>query len=234
MNRRAFIAAAALAPLFANGITRLDGLSRRAPMNLVVEGDSLNTGSGLPPGGCEQTNTCPQSWPNQMRAELPGGDLTYQAFASDHATITNEINARAAAVNAAFIPGKINVLTLWAGTNDIMLLGLTGRQAYEAYATYIAAALAARPWAAVFPFTIAPRQPRTPTISIEKFESERQSFNSLVRGNMSPHLVDVAADERIGKKYANLDWTYFFDGTHMTPAGYAIVKDLVLLQLMGV
>lgn len=232
MKRRAFLAAA-LIPALARGIQRIDGHALRTPMNLVFEGDSLTDGSGLAPNGCQLTNTCPDAWTNQLLSELAGKDVTHAAFASDSATLRDNIVPRASSVDAAFVAGKLNVLTLWAGTNDIMLNGSTGRQTYDLYAAYLSARIA-RGWI-VLPFTLLPRLPRKATQgSVERFEAERYAFNALVRSNFPDRLVDVACDKRIGDKYANLDWTYYFDQVHMTAAGYAIVKDLALLQLQSI
>jgi hypothetical protein len=230
MKRRAFLAALA-APLMAQAVSRLDGQRLKPLLNLVIPGDSLSNGSGFDPFGCQITNTCPQSWPNQLLAEIP--DATYKGLAADMATITNEISAKGAEIDASFIPGRTNVLILWAGTNDIMLLGLSGKQTYEAYARFTAERLSRNPWT-LLPFTLTPRRATSVAKSVDWFYEQASTFNSLMRSSGHPYLVDVAADPRLGAKYANFNLQYFFDGTHMTPEGQAIVKDLVMLQLLAI
>jgi len=199
---------------------RLDNRRPRFPLKIIFEGDSLTSGSGIP---------ATDSYPSQLMAEFAGTDVVSESFASELATLSEVISSRAPKIDAAYDSARTNVLLLWAGTNDLKILGLTGRQTYDLYASYVSGRLA-RGYV-VMPFTILPRwNPQTP----ESFEPERQAFNALVRANKPPHIVDVASDRRIGEPNACFNKTYFFNGTHMLRAGYTIVKDLAFQQLMAV
>lgn len=216
MNRRLFLSALAV-PLAAHPLARLDGKTLRTPMNLVFEGDSLTSGSGIPVA---------DNYPSQLSGELYGLDVRVTSFASELATLRDVIYPRQATIDAAYVNGRINVLCIWGGTNDFKMLGLTAKDVYSVlYAPYIRDRMA-RGWI-VIPFTVLPRwNPQTSA----SFEPERQAFNAMVRANNLPLLADVAADPRL-QSWA--DTRYFFDGTHLTKAACGIVKDIVHLQLQA-
>jgi len=62
---------------------------------------------------------------------------------------------------------------------------------------------------------------------MDGFEADRQAFNELVRQNWTQYadgLADIAADDRIGEAFDNLDQTYYTpDATHPNAAGCAVM-----------
>jgi lysophospholipase L1-like esterase len=78
-------------------------------------------------------------------------------------------------------PGASNILVVWLGTNDIAL-GRTAAQLWSDYANYISYAHAAG-WTKIVGVTALPRGDLTPAE-----ETERQSFNAMVRANSAGYF----------------------------------------------
>jgi lysophospholipase L1-like esterase len=125
-----------------------------------------------------------------------------------------------------------NYTVIWGGTND-MYLGpggdFTGQGAYDRLATYCQARQAVGE--KVIVLTCLPRNnPELPG----GYQTERNTFNSLIRANWSTFadaLVDVAADSRLDD-YSDL--TYFkLDMVHLNATGRGVVAALVKAALDG-
>lgn len=116
-----------------------------------------------------------------------------------------------------------NWLVVFAGTNGIVLQGNTGAVEYANFKTYIAARVSAG-WIPtnIVVITMLPRTGLS--------EVSRGIFNTSVVGDDGGYgyklaRVDLNAD--IGLAGDNLNTVYFYDGTHPTAAGHAIIASIV-------
>lgn len=119
------------------------------------------------------------------------------------------------------------ILVAWEGRNDMVVNGITGAQAFANMKAYCQARRAAG-WKVVVLTML-------PTTAVD--ETHRGDYNTPIRATwrtFADGLADVAADPRIGDAGDALDTTYFYDGTHMTDAGYAIIAQTVAGALGGV
>lgn len=113
-----------------------------------------------------------------------------------------------------------NIYCPWEITNDITLNNVSATDAYNNYVTLCQ--LAKATGYKVVAATILPRSGGSPP---GDFETRRQAINTNIRNNyltFADALADVGGDANIGAPGADLNVTYYLDGTHMTDAGYAV------------
>ena len=213
--------------------------------NLVVDGDSISMGVG---------STLNRNWPRQMalpsnyrltnRAEASAGIVT-NGGSSSNAILANEA---AAQVDPLVVPSKINILLLFAGTNDLVN-GQTAAQVYSATVSYCQARKSAG-WNKVIIVGMLPRQQSGLPAN---FESYRQSLrNSLLTdfsasttaplvygpaNNSTTYAdayVDLGGNQAIGQYAQSGQTLYFADGIHPTNAGATIIAGYVRAALVSV
>jgi hypothetical protein len=114
------------------------------------------------------------------------------------------------------VPGAVNVLVVWEGTNDLFF-GASVDQAFSRLRSYCEARRKAG-WSVVV-LTLLPRlEPGTPG----GFETSRTEVNRRLRATWPgcpDSVVDVAADLLLANP---ADRSTFRDGTHLTPLGTSI------------
>ena len=138
----------------------------------------------------------------------------------------SSLTSRASATDAYYkSTNSKNLIVVWAGTNDIVLGGVSGTTAYNSLVTYCQARQATG-WKVIV-LTMLPRQENT----IPTFEAQKVAFNNLVVANWATFadgLANVAADSRIGDAGDDADTTYYnVDRIHLNDAGYAVVAGIV-------
>jgi len=242
MRRRDFLLAAACMPFAGvNGdlATARDHAAKRLaylnrPLNLAFEGDSITLGENATPG---------LDFPAQVARILQGQAPAPRVFATNSATLvqdrldksqaTNYITygPREAAVDASFVTGSTNVLSVFAGTNDMKRLGATAESTRDAYGDYIARRLK-RGWTVMY-WTVLPR---SATDTPPAFEDERQKFNKYVRDFSFDNaiLVDIAADQAMGG-FGDSDKAEFYQQpgkVHPADAGYSRIASLAARRLL--
>jgi lysophospholipase L1-like esterase len=187
--------------------------------NYLLHGDSLTlgTGTGNPPV---------DGYPGQLKALINDNRYSIMNLGIGGYTFLT-LNADAATTVDPYYSASYdkNILVIWAGANDTY--NQTGATVYARLQTYVAARKAANPNIKIVVVTVLPRsdagaQPAQ--------ETNRQAFNTLLRGDYSfAHaLADVAADSRIGAAGASDDTTYFnADKVHLNVSGYGIVMPII-------
>lgn len=170
-------------------------------------------------------------YPTQLMTQLgnPAG-LNWNNLAVPGST-TIDMTSRAGAADATFSAGPTNILVAWEIINDIGKRGLTGAQAYQAFATYCQARQQ-RGWYVVALTMISNGGSHPPASFTSSVETERQGANALLRQNASKYcnlLVDVGADgTSLGAAGAYANATYFLpDQVHLTDVGYGVVATAV-------
>lgn len=113
---------------------------------ITGDGNSLMYGMGST-GGQNMTTQLAQLAPINGAINITNVGINGQR--------TPSMTSDAADVDAAYVPGKINILLAWEGFNHIVGNGATPQQAYDAMATYITAQTAKYPWW-VIPITCLP------------------------------------------------------------------------------
>lgn len=212
------------------------GVQTSHTYNLVIDGDSITSGVG--------TTLC-QTWVRQMG--LPSAfKITNRAEAS--AAISTSSGAAILSTEAAtFIDtyiesGKINVLVLFAGTND-MFAGATNATLYTNTKAYLAARKAAG-WNKIILIGTLPRggTPAPPA----NFETYRQALRASFLADFSiatayPLIfaasgsvtygtdlyIDMGGDATIGQAGQNTNETNYADGIHLTNIGNGRVASQV-------
>lgn len=184
---------------------------------LTSEGDSITAGAGL-----GLTSLFPHK---VVAAEAP--TLWGYNNLAVGGSVVSDLVSRAGATNA-YYDSRVtdNVLTVWAGSNDLVF-GDSAATVFGKLASYCAARRSRG--FHVLVFTILPR-----TAISGAAETHRQNLNTLIRDHwtgFADGLVDVAANGTLGAVNANLNLTYYIDGTHLTAAGHTIVATLAGAQL---
>ena len=148
---------------------------------------------------------------------------TTQQMAADAASQVDPLYCKARAEN---------VLVVWEGTNDL-IYGVSPRfdsaQAYRHLADYCRARRRAG-----FTVVICSVLPRAAGAD---FAAARRDLNARLRRGwpqFADAIADVGADMTIGPEGAQWDRTYYRDGVHLTPAGYAIVARHVATAVKSV
>lgn len=126
-------------------------------------------------------------------------------------------------------PLRTSIVTSWlivfAGTNGMngSLGNHSAATEYTNFKTYIAARISAG-WSAnkIVVVTMLPRTGFT--------DATRQTFNASLVGDDGSYgyrLARVDQNANIGAAGADTNTTYFYDGTHPTPAGHAIIGQVI-------
>jgi lysophospholipase L1-like esterase len=174
---------------------------------IALDGDSITCGAkGIP------------SWPQ-----------TLAAADSNYVTINHGVGAQnlvsmiadSEKVDASYQADLTNILVVFAGTNDIVFNGHTGALAYQHFANYCSARKA-KGWKVVC-VTMLPRAGAGE-------ETQRQSFNNLIRANYLT-IGDALADVEtlpMGAANQHLSTTYFnADQIHPNNTGHAALATLI-------
>ena len=192
-------------------------------LNWICIGDSLTSDylSSVP--GVDR-------WADQASALLGGGKYNDPTNLAVIGKTAAEMLADAPAqVSAYYAPGKTNLVTIWAGTND---LAPSGAVVADLQTTFQALCETWRnAGSKVLAYTMLPRNTGAAGGNQTQFNNNRATFNTWLRSNytnFADGLVDVAADSNIGVSdtaYANTTY-YVNDQTHLLPAGQTIVAGL--------
>lgn len=207
------------------GVIRGRGQTLTDPtVRIITEGDSI-------------TGNYP-TWAKRLIAALPTASIRNLAQAGN--TYGTTIVARSTVeLTDAIQPGALNVLTLWAGTNDLSLS--TGTSAATVYAneeTVIAnfqsacAAKAAR--GKVLVINTLPRGATfSGAVTESNFNSRRATLNALrVASSSANDVVRVELDTTMGEDGDSDNATYYSDKVHPTePDGNQYLYDLIYIQL---
>ena len=185
-----------------------------APMYLVIEGDSISLSF---------------RWPSFLLKGLDDRMQSVVNMATAGEGLAEIVNEAATEIDPNYDSRKAtNILSLWAGTNDLAS-GTTGSSCYTLLHDYCLARQAVG-----FKVIVFTTMPRANAGLIAGFEAERQIYNGLIQANWSTFadaLVDVTTDSRLSDA---TDLTYFnSDGIHPTAAGDAVIWGLIKPQLMG-
>ncbi|MEI8339903.1 MAG: GDSL-type esterase/lipase family protein [Verrucomicrobiota bacterium] len=116
-------------------------------------------------------------------------------------------------------PGASNILVIWLGTNDIAL-GQTASQLWANYATYISQARAVG-WTNIIGVTALPRADLT-----SAKETERQTFNALVRANAAGYfnaIWDADALTASGQPLDGYVTSTYLSPDHLHPSEAAYI-----------
>lgn len=190
---------------------------------LVTEGDSLTFGF--------QASTPNNDYPSQLLALYTKGEIgLFANVGTNSDTIANIIGEAATQVDPKLRTDRVNVLAIWAGTNDFALNGVAEATVFANLKSYCQARRALG-WKVIV-LTMLPR-PNTgadPTIEVH-----RTAYNSDIRSNwtgFADALADVGADSNIGAASANTNLTYYnSDQIHLNDTGYGVVASIVKAQL---
>ena len=196
------------------------GVSSVGDNVLNFTGDSLTIGSNA--------STLAQSYSGIAAAQLP---VTPKYSAQSGATMAVIASLNSSMVNASYVPGKTNLTSLFAGTNDLATNGSVGTLETN-YQSFCAARKTFNPQWKVIACTILPRSASfSGGQDSAGFETARNTFNTWLRANWSTFadaLVDFAANSTIGPQAAASNVTYYSDGVHLTNAGHAIAGQVFL------
>lgn len=187
---------------------------------LILEGDSLSAGTMNSPG---------RGLSYQLQEAL-GDDWTVTDVAAGGDTLASIASAEGVQVDSQYVSGA--VMMIWAGTNDLCLsptVGL-GSITYELLKKYVAARKATG--FRVIVATILDRFKQLNGQTLEGFNTEKDSFNSLVRANwrtFADGLYDAAADKRLSYLFG----TAYMQGdkVHPTDLGTSLIAAGVLNSL---
>lgn len=191
-------------------------------LNWILDGDSLSAGINAVPDYSK--------WSDQAALALGGykyNDPTNVAVVGK--TIEDMLADGAANVDTLFVSGKNNVVSIWAGTNDLAPATRAVALVEADYQAYCEDRQAAG--FKVIAWTILPRNTGSHGGNQTTFNSDRAAFNTWLRANWSNFadaLCDVAADTTIGtSNTAYTDATYYNgDQIHLTAAGMTIVAGI--------
>lgn len=153
--------------------------------------------------------------------------ITYTIFATNGAQISNLVS-RESTVNASFVAGKTNILSVFAGTNDLALGGRTPAQVIADTKSYCLAMKAVHPWKIVV-YAMLPR---------DNFGTTQAAFNPLRAAVLAGFLADPSfydyivrfdQDPLIGcDTCVASNPTYYIDRCHPTYAGNQVMTPYVV------
>lgn len=180
------------------GLMGRRGVSMNAPVKFIgFEGDSITAGTGLTP---------PQRWSWLIDLAL-SPKIPAWNFAVGGSTVA-DMTARAAITDSALNPATpMNVLTVWAGANDLAGSGSSPSAFVATLKTYCQARKAAG-WTKIIVIPILPRG------DIAGFNARKDSANAL-----------IAADPSFYDLFATIDATMTNNAAPSNPALYQV--DLV-------
>lgn len=162
-------------------------------------------------------------YPDFVMREL-GDSLLASVNVAVPGQTTIDMLARAPTMVDARKGSGVNVVVEWEGTNDLYF-GATPEVAYQRLVDY-----AGQRRRAGWKIVILTIMPRTGINTRPDFESVRVQLNGLIRSHwhdFADQLADVALDPRFGAPLAEMDTTYFEDGTHLTQYGIEQMSHLV-------
>lgn len=185
------------------------GVAPQSDVNIPYAGDSITYGRTVVTG-------------NERAAQLPltTGEqyarFNYGIGGRAQSSLTNAYPNEAAQI---YDPKKLNIIVLFAGTNDLKA-NLTGAATWASAVTMMQAARTTG-----FKILIATMLQRGDFTGAQ--EAERVTFNSLVRANWQTYadgLLDYAADPIIGTPtFVTSNTVLFADGVHPTEYGDSIL-----------
>jgi lysophospholipase L1-like esterase len=195
------------------------GLQPQARDVFVTDGDSITEGFG---------STLHQNYPRQVEPILNHPFRIYDVGIFGDTVVQQAANfPKAAAPLFNWSPNAQNVLSIFAGTNDING-GSTDVQTESALTAYVQQARAMAPAGTkVICGTTLPRNTFSP-----QQETYRQNYNAFIRsgGPGCDAVADFAADPIMGNPSNVTNTAYFVDGTHPTSLGYSLLAPILAKQ----
>jgi len=188
---------------------RAFNVAPQSDVNLVYDGDSITFGRGVALG-------------NEIASQTPAligetfARFNYGIGGQQQASMVTGYPNRAA---QAYQASKLNVLKIFAGTNDVKN-NVTGANTWASAVSEMQAARTTG-FQKILVATMLPRGDFTGAQ-----EAERQAFNDLVRANWQTYadgLLDYAADPMMGAAGATSNLTLFSDGVHPTEYGDSLL-----------
>lgn len=140
-------------------------------------------------------------------------------------TLTDDAVATGGLLDVATPQG--HKMVAFAGTNGIVLKGNSAAQEYADFETWLAATLT-QGWLAS-DIVVCTMLPRTGVSEVT-----RAAYNALLVAGAATHgyrLARFDLDSTIGVSGADLNTTYYSDGTHPTTAGHALLAQIVIAAL---
>lgn len=184
------------------------GVPRMYAGQCVFDGDSITQG---------YQSTVNRGWTQDLT--LPA-NVRLRNFAQSSATLATLMSQAASVIDPVRIAGDINVLCIFAGTNDIFVNSVAQATVYANLVSYCQTRRAAG-WNVVV-FTCLPRGGTTATV-----------YNADIRANwptFADGMVDVVSDSRLSD---STNTTYFnADGIHLNNTGYAVLAGLAMPVLL--
>jgi lysophospholipase L1-like esterase len=184
---------------------------------VICDGDSLTAGSGIVNSGI---------YPFQLWQDLAASGYIVWNEGTSGDTLANMITNAAANVDVDYAAThSANIVVIWAGTNDVN--GTTSLATMQTNIQTYCNARRAVGWKVV----VVNMLPRA-TFDAGR-EAIRVAYNTWLSSNWSffaDGYADVAAEANLQN---TADTTYFTDGTHLTAAGYTIVKNDVKASILN-
>lgn len=189
------------------------GLS--TPIQVQFLGDSTTYGTG-------STTPSTDSYPAQMLPLLTKSTAGSTNWGHPGFSIAGIATASLTEGDVHYTPIHVQDLAcIVAGTNDLGA-GTDGPTAYAALASLVAGRRAAGA-RKIIVGTLWPRIDFSGAT-----ETARLAYNALIRAMPAAGLVDAVVDFNTNPHLSNpADTTYFFDGLHLTTAGYAVVASMM-------
>jgi hypothetical protein len=205
-------------------------------VNIVWDGNSLVAGVGATGGLTLPVQTAALSPVSGSGAVTSNVGVSGQSWA--------DMTSGASDVDAAWVPGKTNILIPWETTNSVFNTGRTGVQAFSDAATYIADRKSRHPWIVLCPTSI----PRTSTINQADCDYKNAQLviaDNLMRTGYKSIKIDRLVDlRRAGSPFAfsaynmsdfSASGAIWYEGPgyqiHLNNAGYALVAGWVAAAL---
>jgi hypothetical protein len=186
---------------------------------LVCEGDSMTIGTVVAAG---------YDYPSQLMVLLGGKRAGYALWnvGQNGQTLAQMITSAATELDTVPCTDSVDILVLWAGTNDLKNALKSGADLAADYLSCCSARSVAG--FKVVAMTIMPRSDGGTPVG---FEAERLAFNAAVRlgGANYDALADIGSDSRVGDTGDELDTTYFIAGDrcHLNATGMGVAASLV-------
>lgn len=195
----------------------MNPLQRRKPVyrrptsdfNIVHDGNSLTAGIDMTMG---------MTMPQQVARSAPitGSGAALSSKTNSGWTWLQMQSQDGAAVDAAWVSGKTNILVIWETTNSLAT-GRTVQQAYDDAKAYITARRAANPWIIIVLTTI-PRQnhPDAQQANNDLFNANLLAVDAL----MKSQVADLGADYILDVRRAGSPFAF----TAYTPADFNAIQ----------
>lgn len=199
-------------------------------VNIMFEGNSLVQGYGSTGG---------QTTPAQMSALPPLNGIPVTNFGVGGSTYkaNNSMTARAGAVDAAYVPGKKNILFLWEGTNTIWNDDtLSGAAVAQQAGEYNLARKAAHPDLKIITLTTIPRYYTSGPYGADLVRANNVliDYNNYLKAHQQELGIDLLIDTRAsgifvtsGTNYMPSSMApYVIDYIHCNNAGYGLIAEM--------